>query len=261
MTQLRSARALVGALVALLFAAAAAQQAGPYDPTQTGGSLYADYSPAIKSDAGFVSQLITTTAPPPGQGGYNPASGSYANLLDSHTFTAVQGMGVSTAYFNLKPCGLVPPHYHPRAAEVAIVTSGVVLFIFFDSEGNTHYMNVPQGSQVLLPPSLPHIYQEYANAPATIISAFSEESPGTVVSIPRQLFLFIIVALSRTAVVSSWLKRLPGARAVRLPRGIVRSAMGLFNPGATASLNGSIPAGFTTVSPDACTSTGAGHLR
>lgn len=43
-------------------------------------------------------------------------------------------------------------------------------------------MLVPSGSTVLLPPALPHIYQEYANAPATIISAFSEEDPGLVVS-------------------------------------------------------------------------------
>jgi hypothetical protein len=46
----------------------------------------------------------------------------------------------------------------------------------------------------------------------------------------------------------------------QFPEGIVRASLGLPNPAATSSLNASVPTGFVVVPPDACTSTGAGHL-
>lgn len=82
---------LVGCiLLAVSVAPSSGQEAGPYPPEKTGGSLYADYSPDITNDKQFVAQLITPT-PPPGKGGYNPSAGpSYANLLNSKAFSALQ---------------------------------------------------------------------------------------------------------------------------------------------------------------------------
>jgi hypothetical protein len=82
---------LVGCtLLAISVAPSKGQQAGPYPPDKTGGSLYADYSPDLTTDKQFVAQLITP-APTPPKGGYNPSAGpSYAHLLDSKEFPALR---------------------------------------------------------------------------------------------------------------------------------------------------------------------------
>lgn len=43
---------------------------------------------------------------------------------DAATFPALTGLGISIALLKLAPCGMLPPHLHPRATNVVVAITG-----------------------------------------------------------------------------------------------------------------------------------------
>ncbi len=114
------------------------------------------------------------TAPAPGLGG---------EVINANrkTFPVLTTLGVSFAALFFEPCGLNPPHIHPRATEVLTIATdsqvlaGFVLDNTFTMEINetlTQYqgMAFPQGSI--------HWQLNQGCEPAVGIAGFGDEDPG-----------------------------------------------------------------------------------
>jgi oxalate decarboxylase/phosphoglucose isomerase-like protein (cupin superfamily) len=54
---------------------------------------------------------------------YNSETGAVINA-DAATFPALTGVGISIALLKLAPCGMLPPHLHPRATNLVTAVSG-----------------------------------------------------------------------------------------------------------------------------------------
>ncbi|KAL6157117.1 hypothetical protein ACJBU6_04686 [Exserohilum turcicum] len=54
---------------------------------------------------------------------YNSATGAVITA-DAATFPAVTGLGSSVALLKLAPCGMLPPHLHPRATNMVTAITG-----------------------------------------------------------------------------------------------------------------------------------------
>lgn len=54
---------------------------------------------------------------------YDSPTGAVINA-DAATFPAVTGLGSSVALLKLAPCGMLPPHLHPRATNIVTAITG-----------------------------------------------------------------------------------------------------------------------------------------
>ena len=54
---------------------------------------------------------------------FNSPTGAVINA-DAATFPAVTGLGSSVALLKLAPCGMLPPHLHPRATNLVTAITG-----------------------------------------------------------------------------------------------------------------------------------------
>lgn len=57
------------------------------------------------------------------QRSYTYSPGSVLNP-NAATFPAAVGQGMTVAMLNLGPCAMLPPHYHPRAANFVVAVEG-----------------------------------------------------------------------------------------------------------------------------------------
>ena len=110
---------------------------------------------------------------------------------------ALSGEGLSYILYELKPCAVNLPHFHPRAAELLYVIKGNLVNVgFFEENGGRTLLNqIGQGKTALFPRGLIHYEENMGCESAQILSALNSEDPG-VVSVVPNLFEFPKVALA-----------------------------------------------------------------
>ncbi|KAL5545867.1 hypothetical protein UlMin_005554 [Ulmus minor] len=103
------------------------------------------------------------------------------------TFPGINTLGMSFARADLNVGGINPPHFHPRATEVAYVVQGSVYSGFVDSTNKVFARVVVQGEVMVYPRGLVHFQMNVGNKPATIFGSFNSQSPG-LQKIPSAVF-------------------------------------------------------------------------
>ncbi|XP_044429694.1 germin-like protein 5-1 [Triticum aestivum] len=91
-------------------------------------------------------------------------------------------LGESHVRLDVVPGGVFPVHYHPRAAETALVLEGSVYFGFVSSyPDNKLYAKVlRKGDVFAVPQGLVHFLYNNGSAPATLYASLSSQNPGLV---------------------------------------------------------------------------------
>ncbi|KAJ6262680.1 hypothetical protein Dda_3492 [Drechslerella dactyloides] len=107
----------------------------------------------------------------------DPGSVVTANAAN---FPAVIGNGMSMALITLAPCGTLPAHIHPRAANYVIGVRGSTKTYFFEENGAKVVVNtLTPGIMTIFPQAALHTMFNDGCSEATLISALSSEDPGT----------------------------------------------------------------------------------
>jgi len=118
--------------------------------------------------------------------------------VNVENFAPLEGLGVSSIKLDLAPCSMGTPHLHPRANELLHVLKGKFLVGFLE-ENNGRYIenNITVGYVTVFPQGLVHFEINLECTPATFLSAFSSEDPGTL-TIANRLFDINQLALTST---------------------------------------------------------------
>ncbi|KAL8508088.1 hypothetical protein ACS0TY_018587 [Phlomoides rotata] len=90
--------------------------------------------------------------------------------------------GISTVRVDYAPQGVVPPHRHPRAAEVLTVLEGTVLvgFVTSDPENRLVSKVLRKGDVFAFPFGLIHFQQNVGYDNAVTIAFLSSQNPGVI---------------------------------------------------------------------------------
>jgi quercetin dioxygenase-like cupin family protein len=119
----------------------------------------------------------------------NP-NGSNVTELDVNEWPGLNTLGVSMNRVDFAPGGTNPPHVHPRATEVGIVTRGELLVGIVGTldSGNRYYSKVVRaGETFVIPRGLVHFQFNVGKEQATMVVSFNSQNPG-IVFIPLTLF-------------------------------------------------------------------------
>lgn len=100
-----------------------------------------------------------------------------ANVAD---FPYLYGKGMALSVGRLGPCGLAPPHYHPRASEFLYMLSGTSLQVGFTLENGARLvqgtLNPNQG--FVYPKNSFHFQSNTNCDPVTFVAGWNDEDPG-----------------------------------------------------------------------------------
>ncbi|KAK8954409.1 Germin-like protein 9-3 [Platanthera zijinensis] len=110
--------------------------------------------------------------------------------LTQADFPALAGQSVSLTVlrFASSPGAVNPPHFHPRAAELLIMTEGALNVGFVDSTNRLFNQTLYVGDTFVFPKGLVHFQVNVDPIySATAISAFGSADPGTI-SLPKTIF-------------------------------------------------------------------------
>ncbi|KAF3441675.1 hypothetical protein FNV43_RR15590 [Rhamnella rubrinervis] len=93
-------------------------------------------------------------------------------------FPGINTLGMSFVRADLKVGGINPPHFHPRATEIAYVVEGSVYSGFVDSTNRVFARILGQGEVMVYPRGLMHFQMNVGKKPATIFGSFNSQNPG-----------------------------------------------------------------------------------
>lgn len=93
-------------------------------------------------------------------------------------FPGINTLGMSFVRADLKVGGINPPHFHPRATEIAYVVQGSVYSGFVDSMNRVFARILEQGDVMVYPRGLMHFQMNVGKKPATIFGSFNSQNPG-----------------------------------------------------------------------------------
>ncbi|KAF2588878.1 hypothetical protein F2Q70_00042203 [Brassica cretica] len=96
-------------------------------------------------------------------------------------------LSVSLARIDYAPGGLNPPHTHPRATEVVYVLEGELEVRFITTANKLFSKTIMIGEVFVFPRVLVHFQKNNGESPASVLSAFNSQLPGTV-SVAASLF-------------------------------------------------------------------------
>ncbi|KAK3149662.1 hypothetical protein QOZ80_3AG0220570 [Eleusine coracana subsp. coracana] len=119
----------------------------------------------------------------------NP-NGSNVTELDVTHWPGVNTLGVSMNRVDFIPGGTNPPHIHPRATEVGLVTRGELLVGIIGSlqSGNRYYSKVLKaGETFVIPRGLMHFQFNVGKEEASMVVSFNSQNPG-IVFVPLTMF-------------------------------------------------------------------------
>ncbi|KAH7375429.1 spherulin-1A [Plectosphaerella cucumerina] len=107
------------------------------------------------------------------------APGGVVNA-NAATFPATVGNGMTMAWVSLGPCAMLPPHYHPRAANYIVSVEGTTeTFMLLENGARLVKTTLEVGQMTLFPMGSLHAMQNTGCGNATLISALSSEDAGT----------------------------------------------------------------------------------
>ncbi|KAG8385193.1 hypothetical protein BUALT_Bualt03G0016400 [Buddleja alternifolia] len=115
--------------------------------------------------------------------------GSFVNRPTVLEIPGLNTLGISTVRVDYAPRGVVPPHLHPRAAEVLTVLEGTVLvgFVTSDPENRLISKILHKGDVFAFPFGLIHFQQNIGKQNAVTIAFLSSQNPG-VIAIANSVF-------------------------------------------------------------------------
>ncbi|CAI0423526.1 unnamed protein product [Linum tenue] len=87
------------------------------------------------------------------------------------TFPGLNTMGMSFVRADFKPGAINPPHFHPRATEIAHVVE--------DSNNKVFARVLEKGEVMVFPRGLMHFQMNVGEVPATIFGSFNSQNPGS----------------------------------------------------------------------------------
>jgi quercetin dioxygenase-like cupin family protein len=178
-TNVVMARALALALTMALVLPTPAQAADPelitdffLPPGTNKSTITGDYftNESLRSGAGLVA----------------PAKVAIKRV-NSETFPALTGLGVSTALVEYLPGGINNVHTHPRGTEVLTVLKGKLTVGLIDSSNKLYTKVLKKSDIFVFPRGLVHYQINLSNHTVIAYAAFSSSNPGTI-SLPANLF-------------------------------------------------------------------------
>ncbi|KAK7259054.1 hypothetical protein RIF29_24648 [Crotalaria pallida] len=107
---------------------------------------------------------------------------TYGSLVTGANVEKVPGLntlGVSLSRIDYAPGGLNPPHTHPRATEVVFVLEGTLDVGFITTANVLISKTITKGELFVFPKGLVHFQKNNGYYPASVISAFNSQLPGT----------------------------------------------------------------------------------
>ncbi|KAG6416795.1 hypothetical protein SASPL_124233 [Salvia splendens] len=115
--------------------------------------------------------------------------GSFINRPTVFEIPGLNTLGISTVRVDYAPRGVVPPHRHPRAAEVLTVLEGTVLagFVTSDPENKLISKVLHKGDVFAFPFGLIHFQHNVGENDAVTIAFLSSQNPG-VIAIANAVF-------------------------------------------------------------------------
>ncbi|EOY08223.1 Cupin 1 - like 10 [Theobroma cacao] len=102
-------------------------------------------------------------------------------------FPGINTLGMSFVRADLKVGGINPPHFHPRATEIAYVVQGSIYSGFVDSNNRVFARVIEQGEVMVFPRGLVHFQMNVGEKPATIFASLNSQNPG-LQKIPTAIF-------------------------------------------------------------------------
>lgn len=102
-------------------------------------------------------------------------------------FPGLNTLGLSFVRADLKPGSINPPHYHPRATEVAHLVKGRVYSGFVDSNNKVYAKVMEEGEMMVYPKGLVHFQMNVGEVTATILGGLNSQNPG-IQKIPSVVF-------------------------------------------------------------------------
>ena len=87
---------------------------------------------------------------------YTDSPGGVVNA-NAATFPATVGNGLTMAWITLGPCAMLPPHYHPRAANIITAIEGVTdVYMILENGGKLISTTLDPGKVTILPQGSTH---------------------------------------------------------------------------------------------------------
>jgi oxalate decarboxylase/phosphoglucose isomerase-like protein (cupin superfamily) len=125
--------------------------------------------------------------------------GGSGKALNVDNRPILQGLGVSSAMFDILPCGIVTPHIHPRGTELYHLLKGSLLVGILEENGGRYIENnVTMGQVAIVPMGLLHYVQNLGCTNTTFLATFSSEDPGTLTVAPRMFTITNTQVLTST---------------------------------------------------------------
>lgn len=109
----------------------------------------------------------------------NNRLGSVVTGANVEGIPGLNTLGVSMARIDYAPGGLNPPHIHPRATEMIFVLNGQLNVGFITTKNMLISKVVNPGEVFVFPKGLVHFQKNIGHEPASVISAFNSQLPGT----------------------------------------------------------------------------------
>jgi len=120
-------------------------------------------------------------------GATNNTLGSVVTAANVDKIPGLNTLGVSFSRIDYKAGGLNPPHTHPRATEIVFVLDGQLDVGFITTANKLISKSINKGEIFVFPKGLVHYQKNNGDKPASVLSAFNSQLPGTV-SIAATLF-------------------------------------------------------------------------
>ncbi|KAH7390726.1 RmlC-like cupin domain-containing protein [Pyrenochaeta sp. MPI-SDFR-AT-0127] len=115
---------------------------------------------------------------------YDSAIGSVITA-DAASFPALTNLGISLALLKLAPCGMLPPHLHPRATNlVTAITGNTTSWMIGENGVKTMRVDLTPMRMTIFPQGSLHVMQNNDCEPALLVSALNSDDSGTLNILP-----------------------------------------------------------------------------
>ncbi|KAL2325699.1 hypothetical protein Fmac_024757 [Flemingia macrophylla] len=109
----------------------------------------------------------------------NNTLGSVVTAANVDKIPGLNTLGVSFSRIDYKAGGLNPPHTHPRATEIVFVLDGQLDVGFITTANKLISKSIKKGEIFVFPKGLVHYQKNNGDKPASVLSAFNSQLPGT----------------------------------------------------------------------------------
>ncbi|CAA2933987.1 germin-like protein 5-1 [Olea europaea var. sylvestris] len=112
-------------------------------------------------------------------GATNTTTGAIVTLANVEKIPGLNTLGLSLARIDFAPGGVNPPHTHPRATEMIYVLEGELDVGFITTANVLIPKSIKKGEIYTFPRGLVHFQLNNGKVPASVLSAFNSQLPGT----------------------------------------------------------------------------------